>query len=270
VTFASLMRSYAEQQIKFLREQEAGRRLPANGGNSHMRSEDQDDNLPISPEDGFNQPLTGGDGNDTIIGMLLKCVDGHWTDRDDVTYPAGTQLLALGCDRVIRCWREQKVIAIKRPGPNQSFGDLCDQLNEAIPRSEWELDLNGEPRPPWQITYVIYLISEKDAERYTFANWTTGARIAYETLVSKVSGMRAMRGAHVVPVVELSSKPMKTRFGTKMRPDFKIIEWRDLSGGRIGSGGGSPSSLPKPDASAIGKPVSMPTLTEEMSDEIPF
>jgi hypothetical protein len=40
--------------------------------------------------------------------------------------------------------------------------------------------------------------------------------------------MRKLRGEHVVPVVELSAKPMKTQFGTKQRPHFNITDWRNL------------------------------------------
>ena len=51
------------------------------------------------------------------------------------------------------------------------------------------------------------------------------ARIAIEQLDEKVATMRLLRGAHVVPVVKLSHRPMKTFVGMKHRPHFEILDF---------------------------------------------
>jgi hypothetical protein len=65
--------------------------------------------------------------------------------------------------------------------------------------------------------------------------------------------------------VELSAKPMKTKFGMKQRPHFKIIDWRDLSGEPQAAI--TPPTPPMREVGASVKPVS---LKEEMADEIPW
>jgi hypothetical protein len=45
--------------------------------------------------------------------------------------------------------------------------------------------------------------------------------------------MRMLRGARVMPLVTLSSKPMKTKYKMGERPDFQIVSWH-LPGGDEG------------------------------------
>jgi hypothetical protein len=60
---------------------------------------------------------------------------------------------------------------------------------------------------------------------------------------------------------------MKTRFGPRKRPEFKVVNWIDLGGG---GGGGAlvPPSEPKPLPPA--KKVEEPSLEEELDDAISF
>jgi hypothetical protein len=77
--------------------------------------------------------------------------------------------------------------------------------------------------------------------------------------------MRRLRGANVVPVVTLSAKPMKTKFGVKQRPFFKIVNWRDLSGELQ-----TAIASPIPPALDVGTSVKPVTTAEELNDEVPF
>jgi hypothetical protein len=196
-----------------------------------------------------------------IHGSLLKCTDGRWATSDDPDM-TGRQLLALTTAKAIQRWRSQEPIeTIVDDGAG--LPDI-GELNEAIPRSEWEPGLDGQPRPPWQRQYVVYLLRASDASIFTFANGTIGARIAWERLVDRVSWMRALRGVNVFPLVTLDCKTMKTQFGTKLRPEFAIADWRDLGGGGNPAIGGGVS------APMIGKPAKTPTAAEELDDDIPF
>jgi hypothetical protein len=78
--------------------------------------------------------------------------------------------------------------------------------------------------------------------------------IAFGDLKERGSSMRKLRGERVIPVVELSSKSMKTKWGMKLRPDFRIIDWVNFSG---------------PATPAISGPVAKPTSAEIINDEIP-
>jgi hypothetical protein len=70
--------------------------------------------------------------------------------------------------------------------------------------------------------------------------------------------LQRLRGGNALPVVKLESKPMKTKFGTKQRPEFTVVEWRE-----IGANGGEVKAIEH-------KPVAAPTVAEELDDEIPW
>ena len=203
-----------------------------------------------------------------IHGSLLKCVDGRWSTQDnpDMT---GQQLLGLTTAKAIQRWHLDKRVG-EFVDTGTGLPDV-DELNDAIPRTEWETGLDGQPRPPWQRQYVLYLLNTSDASIFTFANGTIGAQIAWERLRDRVNWMRALRGAAVFPLITLDSRPMKTKFGTKLRPEFSITDWRDLGST------GNPAFESKPSraiegkiATPVGKPVNTPTATETLNDEIPF
>jgi hypothetical protein len=218
-----------------------------------------------------------------IRGVILKCVDGRWKDADELTPPP--QLLVVGSTRALQCWSDSKPVDTIVEQPDEPLPDV-DELNAQIPEKEWEPGLDGKPRPPWQLNYVVYLINVETADTYTFLNSTTGARIAFERLTDKIEMMQRLRGNGVAPIVKLDSRPMKTNFGTKQRPEFTIIEFRDLGGGGDQQPA-QPAQLPPPTdkdpagaaakppaekkkTTKIGKPVKPVTLEEELDDELPF
>jgi hypothetical protein len=154
-----------------------------------------------------------------IVGAFTKFVDGRWS-AEGLTPPE--PLLAIGATRAIQCWLNQKPVRtiLEKDGP---LPDI-DALNAETSEEDWELGLDGKPRPPCQLSYVVYLLSPVTADVYTFANSTTGARTAWERLTDKFNWMRAMRGTDVMPLVKPDSWPLKTRFGTKRRPEFDMME----------------------------------------------
>src|SRR6516165_433511 len=209
----------------------------------------------------------GDDGYDdqAIKGPIVKCVDARWSVRDGTELKDGEPLLCFGTTQGNQRFIDNvSELILKQPG--KPLPDV-DELNEQIPTDEWEEGLNGEPRPPWQRVHVVYLIRLHDASILTFISGTAGARITYNALTSKVYNMKVLRGTSVAPIVQLSSKPMKTKFGTKMRPDFEVVEFRE-----IGGGGGSVPRIESSSGTAeqIGKPVKPPTTEEELNDGIPF
>jgi hypothetical protein len=204
------------------------------------------ENVPALYEhDGFD-PLPPSE--QIIVGTRLKFADDKWM-ADGVELPAGTTLLAFATDTILQRWRGAQADTIReKPLPDP------EELNAAIPRSEWELDLNGNPRPPWALTFLVYLLDERTAEKFTYINNTFGAKIAVRTLQDHVASMRMLRGACVVAEVELTSRPFKTRYGPRRRPHFCIVRWR-----QVGAAG-----TPK----LVG--VSEPSTGEALDDSMPF
>ncbi len=159
--------------------------------------------------------------------------------RDGVAFPPDTKMLAISTAICLQRWPEGERPENIVKQPNKPLPDI-DELNAKIPEAEWELGLNGKPEPPWKLCFIVYLVNPVDAGVFTFINSTVGARIAFDRLKTKVVTMRQLRGECVVPLVRLDSKPMKTQCGQKMRPDFAIVDWRQLGGGggQLGGGGG--------------------------------
>ena len=107
-----------------------------------------------------------------------------------------------------------------------------EQLNAAIPKSEWEPGLDGHPRPPYSQEYCIYLLDPNDGQFFTLMNSTVGMKILWESLAERWKVMRHLRGADVIAVVNLATRPFRTaKWGIKYRPDLKILEWRKPGGG---------------------------------------
>jgi hypothetical protein len=212
--------------------------------------------LPAAVDNGFD---AAGRNEDRVIrGVILKCVDGNWTDADGAKVPAGTKLLAWAMTQALQLWRNKLPVEtiIKQSGV--PLPDV-DELNRNIPQAQWEMGLSG-PRPPWAKQHIVYLLNAKDGSEFTFISSTTGAAIAAERLRDRVKAMRMLRGEQVVPVVELGNKSMPTKFGTnKLRPDFTIVEWAHL---------GPPATAPAL-SHEIGTKVEAPTLAEELNDSIP-
>jgi len=226
---------------------------------------------------GNKEPLSGNlptISDDRVIqGDILKCVDGHYSLRDGTAVPPDTRLLAIATGDALQCWRDQTVIEVIPKRPGEELPDI-DALNGKVPRDQWEIGLDGQPRPPWQHVYLAYLINVQDASIYTFINNTIGCRIAVERLRDRMQWMQALRGKRVVPLVKPDAKPMRTKFGQKIRPEFTIVEWREIGGDDGGSLQNEPArqiDQRKPDpAQQIGEPVKPVTSEEALNDSIGF
>ena len=259
-----------QAQLKFLQQQKARRTYPANHeAKEQVMSTNQQVNVLIPADDGF------GDNTDSgrlIVGSILRCVDGHWSDRDGIAFSPETKLLALATAMALQHWKGKLPIETILKKPGQPLPDL-DELNAKIPKKQWEPGLDKKPRPPWVRQHIVYLLNPADAGLFTFINSTVGASIAVDRLKTKVQWMRQLRGANVVPVVQLDSKPMKTKLGPKQRPEFTVCDWRQLGGGELKNV--NPARVehqqqqPHPDDCAGLQPVEPVSIEEEMSDEIP-
>jgi hypothetical protein len=216
-----------------------------------------------------------------IQGLLAKCNDGQWKDGDGLPMPG--RVLVVGIDRVLRCWgADNELLDYEIEHAGQPLPDV-DELNNKIPEEEWGTDLNNQPRAPWERCWRVILLDLETASTFTVISGTTGARIAVERLEDRITWMREIRRAPVVPIVQLDSRPMKTRFGTKMRPEFTVLEWRERSAEHA-----TPQIEHQPDATGfrpavaenappekkvkatIGKPVKPTTRQEELNDDIPW
>jgi hypothetical protein len=102
-----------------------------------------------------------------IHGVQVKCTDGRWFS-EDVADMNGVRLLALATTTAIQRWHEQEAtFETLTTDTCESLPDV-DELNAAIPQSEWGIGLDGQPRPPWQMVFVVFLLDPADASLYSF------------------------------------------------------------------------------------------------------
>jgi hypothetical protein len=78
----------------------------------------------------------------------------------------------------LQCWKGKKPVETITEKPLPHVADL----NEAVPKSEWEPGLDGKPKPPWQHQVIVYLIDPTSGGFFTYLNSTIGARIAVDQL----------------------------------------------------------------------------------------
>ena len=173
-------------------------------------------------EAGDDDGFSGGLSSDRVVkGTQLVWNDAqHWRDRDGLKPPE--ELLVIALDAILQRWKNGLPQVIRdKPLPD------ADDLNASIPESEWEVGIDGQKRPPWADTVVVYCIDPLTGGFYTYVSSTTGGRIAVDHLREAVGGMRLLRGDRVLPLITLGERPMKTRFGVKSRPHFEIVGWKE-------------------------------------------
>jgi hypothetical protein len=215
-------------------------------------------NVPVK-SDGFDDAAAGR----VIQGEIIKFVDGEWKTKEGEPVPVDLPLLALATTRVLQKWVAKMPTETLLERPGEPLPDV-DELNAAIPESTWEVGMNGK-RPPWTLSAVVYFLRPGDASAFTFISSTAGGRVATERLAERVSRMRLLRGAKVLPLITLGSAPMKTRYGVKDRPEFVISDWKDF--------GAPAQALPPPGTPtppSIGAPVAPVSVREELNDSIGF
>lgn len=175
---------------------------------------------PPEDDDGFSGSLRGFRGGNYLRWTAAK----HWTDRDGLKPPS--PLLVMMIDEVLKRWQGNVPTVIsEKPLPDP------EELNDEIPIAQWETGVDGKPRPPWAHYVVVHLVNVATGEHYTYSNCTTGAHIAVDNLREATIIMRGLRGEKVMPLVNLSERPMKTKFGETTRPHFEIINWKSPGGG---------------------------------------
>jgi hypothetical protein len=142
--------------------------------------------------------------------------------------PAGKRYIVLETKEIGQLWSDGAVVDTIA-GDNLS--DRIQEFNDKVPVKDREIDTrNGQPRPPWQLARIVYLIDPRTAARYTYCGSNVGGLMAVRILSDCIDGMRQIQGKPALTaVIELHTKPMKTRHGTvTTRPHFEIVDWLEL------------------------------------------
>jgi hypothetical protein len=211
--------------------------------------------LAVLNNDGWN--VEENTGTSPIVGKMVKfTTDGRFVCDKTETIPADTTLVAMA---VVTCWVhwqggkpiEHKVTRAGELHPIRE--DFLDQ-----DRSQWPPGLNNEPSDPWRDTRYVHLIDPNTGSDFTFVSDTHGGRKGVGLLKAQIRNVRLAHPS-ALPVVQLASAMMPTRFGQKPRPDFKIVSWR-----------GKDEARPSAAASTTTKKVAVIPADGDMDDDIPF
>ena len=216
--------------------------------------------------------IFGDDDDDDYSDRLLQGGRAKWVDKvwtlNGVPPREDDRFLVTGTGFVLQSWKDGlPEVILKEPG--KSLPDP-DDLNAAIPKEQWPIGkFSGEPEGPWKLVAFAYLLRKRDAAVFTHINSTWGTRICVRSIRDRMRDMGRLRGVSVYPIVRLTSAPMPSKkFPGRFRPEFEIVEWRQI-------GGNPPAQIENPKQSPtpseqIGKPAEPVTLEAELSDKIPY
>jgi hypothetical protein len=197
-----------------------------------------------------------------IVGKMLKYIDGRYTVDKTETMPANTTLVAVGTITAWVHWENSKPIEhrITQPGQSHPYRDELPDQDE----KNWPPGMNDEPSDPWRDTRYLHLIDPQTGADYTFVTDSFGGRRAVGDLKSQIANVRSVH-PEAVPLVQLATTTMKTRFGQKPRPEFKIVGWRGMHDTAT-----PPQDAPRASGrSNAGKTIAAP-VDSDMDDDVPF
>jgi hypothetical protein len=213
-------------------------------------------------DDGWNDESEDtGDSDHIIQGQLLKFSEGTWQYGQDATvYPERMPLVALATAAAWVRWEDNKPAQYDKRAPNTPWKERHELGFED--ETKWALGPDGKTlRDPWQKTKFVYLMQPETSEIYTYSTSSWSGQNAVYELAGQIARKR-YSGIGVVPLVELTRAPMKTKFGKKWKPVFKVLRW-------VNPDGSAPEQTAPP-LQAPAQPMKTINNLREMSDEIPF
>jgi hypothetical protein len=210
--------------------------------------------------DGFDVMEPAGSG--LVKGSLLRFKDDAYliggTDHmpEDITELTVVSMTTCWT----RWWNEQPTHVVTQPGQQHPRRDELGDLDESL----WQKGKDGTRCDPWADTRHLVLVHDASAATFTFVTSTTGGRIAISELKDAIKLRRRAR-PRSYPIVALETMTMKTRFGDRLRPHFKITGWHEPEA--------QAPATPPPYMAPVDVLKAIrgePTSAEIMSDDIPF
>jgi hypothetical protein len=193
----------------------------------------QMNNVPAIVEDDGIDIYEGELDSGSLIkgrGQLKFYHPDQWTlGKGKEEVPPGTELIPVKILRVSQQWvNEQRRPITRILAAGEKFPDV-DALNEAAPPETWRAAF-GQMKGPYENAYIVYFMTLKTREVFTYVANTSGGMMAVRELRESASMARRMDGPAAVPVVLPSHTFMQTKHGGRQRPDFKIDRYVEIGG----------------------------------------
>jgi hypothetical protein len=201
-TQPSIVTSYRVQEIKM---------------NSIIKAPNQQ--LSMYPNDGLTDVVS--DSASLIKGRIMKFVDSRYMVGDE-HIPEATRVAVAGAAVAWYHWKDAKPaeIIVKQTGvPFPLRSELGDN-----DETEWAAGPGGDKQDPWQMNHMLYFADMNSGATYTFTTTSIGGRMAVDDLKDAIRNYR-MQHPGAKPVISLGTTPWKTKYGKRLRPNFRIAEW---------------------------------------------
>jgi hypothetical protein len=160
--------------------------------------------------------------NDPTRGKVIRFItDGFVVGREKAPLPPNRQYLVI---EVREGWRRLEA-AMKPEWLMREPGELQPE-QPYVPEPEYVCDLNGNKVNPWRYLKWLYLVEAETGVISTFEIGSVGGMMSVAELGQQIAGMRQLKGAEAIPIIELDVQPFKTKFGMKKRPALNIVGWK--------------------------------------------
>lgn len=184
---------------------------------------------------------------------------------DGIQIELGTQRIAhcIGWTKVwIKFWdnkvAEKRIFRVARGERAPERDELPDYDVES--RKRWQIGLNGQPRDPWVLQFLLPMEEPETGEINIFVASSFGGKRAVADLC-QAWGTKARKNANVgQPMIRLQKTLFHTKdYGDVARPLFDLIGFTDSSG----------EPMREIDTQALDSAADTAGYTD-MNDEIPF
>ena len=186
-----------------------------------------------------------------LRGVAFRFVDGKYFysgGREEL--PSDTKLVAIGMTTAWQKWIGQELAEVRITNDG-AYHPSREVLPDDDP-TQWPNGRDGKPTDPWCDSRYLFLLHPVSAAEFTFYTSTWGGRTATAQLKTQIQTVRRTY-PQAVPLVTFASTSMPTKHGPKPRPQFNVVEWRNVEGGTV------PAIAP-----------AAPSWGRDMDDEIPF
>jgi len=159
-----------------------------------------------------------------IKGTLLTFADRQYlagVGQYKTEIPIGSRFIVLETRAGWRRWEGGRIVEFVTE-INGHYPQRA-QLGHTDERA-WGPGPGGKPADPWQDAREALLLREVDLSEFTFAIATGGGRAAIDSLARSMQNANLLRPGQF-PIIALEWRPMSTAFGTKAKPDLRIVGW---------------------------------------------
>jgi hypothetical protein len=187
--------------------------------NEIIKRPNQQLSLPTFTNDGLTDVVS--DSASLIRGRIMKFTDSRYMVGDE-HIAEGRRFAVAGAAIAWYHWDNGKPVEIIVRQDGVPF-PLRSELGDED-ETQWPAGPGGDKSDPWQMNHLLYFADMDSGSTFTFTTTSFGGRMAVEELKDAIRNYRA-RHPGAKPVVSLGTTPWKTKYGKRLRPNFRVAEW---------------------------------------------